>query len=164
MEELERRGGGEGHASSDEDELPDDADATQARKQARQNVRTKCSEFKMTHQAPTKRSLSSHMVSLVARTNVSVKARFCWTDVRAPCVKIMTIYSAMAWRVTCLVFTITETCKTCANAKSVTMRTYTTCSILWIKWKVGSLLLIHKLFLFPLISYNIGLKQQKTNY
>jgi hypothetical protein len=36
---MERDGGGEGHESSDEDELADDADATDARKKARQGVR-----------------------------------------------------------------------------------------------------------------------------
>lgn len=36
MEQQERRGFGEGHASSDEEELADDADATEARKKTRQ--------------------------------------------------------------------------------------------------------------------------------
>ena len=34
-----RHGGGEEHVSSDEEELADDADATDARKKNRQNVR-----------------------------------------------------------------------------------------------------------------------------
>lgn len=38
MEQMEKAGVGEGHASSDEEELPDDADATQSRKQNRQKV------------------------------------------------------------------------------------------------------------------------------
>ena len=36
LERLERGGVGEGHASSDEEELADDADATDARKKKRQ--------------------------------------------------------------------------------------------------------------------------------
>jgi hypothetical protein len=36
LERLEREGVGEGHASSDEEELADDADATDARKKKRQ--------------------------------------------------------------------------------------------------------------------------------
>ncbi len=39
MERIERQGAGEGHASSDEEELADDADATDARKKMRQTVR-----------------------------------------------------------------------------------------------------------------------------
>ena len=40
MRRLERGGGGEGHVSSDEEDLADDADATDARKRARQGVST----------------------------------------------------------------------------------------------------------------------------
>ncbi len=36
MDQLEKGGFGEGHASSDEEDLPDDADATEARKKSRQ--------------------------------------------------------------------------------------------------------------------------------
>ena len=36
MDQIEKGGFGEGHASSDEEELADDADATEARKRARQ--------------------------------------------------------------------------------------------------------------------------------
>jgi len=36
MEKFERQGGGEGHASSDEEDLAEDADATESRKKARQ--------------------------------------------------------------------------------------------------------------------------------
>ena len=38
MRRLERGGGGEGHVSSDEEDAADDADATDARKRARQGV------------------------------------------------------------------------------------------------------------------------------
>ena len=38
MRRLERGGGGEGHVSSDEEDVADDADATDARKRARQGV------------------------------------------------------------------------------------------------------------------------------
>ena len=40
MDRLDRQGFGEGHASSDEEDAADDADATDARKRQRQQVET----------------------------------------------------------------------------------------------------------------------------
>ena len=57
-----------------------------------------CSEFKMTHQATANRwSLSSHRCTFCfPGTSVIVAARFCFldrhTDVRTPCMKIMTTF------------------------------------------------------------------------
>ena len=61
-------------------------------------ISNKSCEFKMTHQATANRWwLFSCMVYVVERANVSIAARFSFSDGRTHTVKIMTTYSAVAW-------------------------------------------------------------------